>query len=104
MSKEIKNSEENSKRSEDYTERSKENLVKKTCRELGITQKELAERIGVSDSTVRHWNSNNEIPNIAQNFMSLLLENRELNNRFIKVKDFLFLIDELKGIQKMNTL
>jgi predicted transcriptional regulator len=25
-----------------------ENLVKKTCKELGITQKELAERIGVA--------------------------------------------------------
>ena len=100
MPKEVKNTEQK----EGNSKRSEENLVKKTCRELGITQKELAERIGVSDSTVRHWNSNNEIPNIAQNFMSLLLENRELNNRFTKVKDFLFLIDELKGIQKMNTL
>jgi transcriptional regulator with XRE-family HTH domain len=34
-----------------------ENLVKKTCRELGITQKELAERIGVSRQTVSDWSS-----------------------------------------------
>jgi DNA-binding XRE family transcriptional regulator len=32
-----------------------ENLVKKTCRELGITQKELAERIGVTQHTITNW-------------------------------------------------
>ncbi len=32
-----------------------ENIVKKTCRELGITQKELAEKIGVSQNTVSNW-------------------------------------------------
>jgi len=35
-----------------------ENLVKKTCRELGITQKELAEITGVSQTTVFRWNKN----------------------------------------------
>ena len=29
-----------------------ENLVKKTCRELGITQKELAKRVDVSTTTL----------------------------------------------------
>jgi DNA-binding XRE family transcriptional regulator len=33
-----------------------ENLVKKTCQELGITQKELAEKIGVNPRTVSVWN------------------------------------------------
>ena len=33
----------------------KENLVKKTCRELGINQKQLAEQIGVSNSTIFRW-------------------------------------------------
>ena len=33
----------------------KENIVKKTCRELGITQKELAEKIGVSNNTISSW-------------------------------------------------
>jgi len=32
-----------------------ENLVKRTCKELGITQKELAEKIGVSNSTIFRW-------------------------------------------------
>jgi len=34
-----------------------ENLVKKTCKELGITQKELAETVGVSQTTVFRWNT-----------------------------------------------
>jgi transcriptional regulator with XRE-family HTH domain len=42
-----------------------ENLVKKTCKELGITQKELAEKIGVSQNTVSTWKNNNKIPNLA---------------------------------------
>jgi len=50
-----------------------ENLVKKTCRELGITQKELAERIGVSKQTIYDWSSGKTpIPNWGNNFMSLL--------------------------------
>ena len=52
-----------------------ESLVKKTCKELGITQKKLAEIIGTSDSTVRHWKASEEIPNMATNFMNLLLKN-----------------------------
>ena len=38
-----------------------ENLVKKTCKELGITQKELAERIGVNKNSVSDW-ANNKTP------------------------------------------
>jgi transcriptional regulator with XRE-family HTH domain len=36
-------------------EKTEENLVKKTCRELGITQKELAEKIGVNPRTISVW-------------------------------------------------
>jgi transcriptional regulator with XRE-family HTH domain len=32
-----------------------ENLVKKTCRELGITQKKLAEESGNSISSISKW-------------------------------------------------
>ena len=43
------------------SEQSEENLVKKTCKELGMTQKELAEKIGVSRQTVSDW-ANNKTP------------------------------------------
>ena len=51
------------------------NLVKKTCKELGITQKELAERIGVSRQTIYDWSSGKTpVPNWGYNFMSLLID------------------------------
>jgi transcriptional regulator with XRE-family HTH domain len=36
-------------------EEKEENLVKKTCRELGITQKELAVYFGVTPRAVSDW-------------------------------------------------
>lgn len=33
----------------------KENIVKLTCKELSITQKELAEQMGVAENTVSQW-------------------------------------------------
>jgi transcriptional regulator with XRE-family HTH domain len=39
-------------------EKSEGNLVKKTCKELGITQKELAEMLEVSQDTVTNWSKN----------------------------------------------
>ena len=62
-----------------------ENLVKKTCRELGITQKELAEQIGVHEVTVRNWSSKGELPeNIIKHLNLLVFCRQELlfKNKF----------------------
>lgn len=32
-----------------------DNLIKKTCKELGLTQKELAERMGIAENTISQW-------------------------------------------------
>ena len=42
-----------------------DNIVKQTCEELELTQKELAEKIGASEGTVRNWSSSNELPKWA---------------------------------------
>ena len=55
-----------------------ENIVKKTCRELGITQKELAERLGTHLTTVQKWVASNELPNNVTKSIELLLENEDL--------------------------
>jgi DNA-binding transcriptional regulator YiaG len=61
-------------------EKVEENLVKKTCRELGITQKELAELTGYSVDTVSKWNRGvNQIPKSAVNHFKLLLKNKISN-------------------------
>ncbi len=59
----------------------KDNRVKKVCGELGITQKELADRIGVAEQTVRGWSSGKEIPDWALKSFEMLTElerNREV--------------------------
>ncbi len=32
-----------------------ENLIKKTCKELGLTQKELAAQMGIAENTISQW-------------------------------------------------
>lgn len=55
-----------------------DNIVKLTCKELGITQKELAERIGVSEPTMNRWASKpREIPENGINHLNLLIENKK---------------------------
>lgn len=44
---------------ENQKEIKEENMVKKTCKELGLTQKELAEKLKINDVTVRGWSSKN---------------------------------------------
>ena len=80
------------------------NLVKKTCKELGITQKELAERIGVHNVTVRNWTSKGNIPEMAKNMMILLVEKKELVNYVSKMRNFVNIFDELKGVRIPDTL
>jgi DNA-binding XRE family transcriptional regulator len=70
------------------SEQIEENLVKKTCRELGITQKELAEKIGVSESGLKTAISRNSLSNQMMKNIELLLENKKLQKELRKAKDF----------------
>jgi len=73
-----------------------ENIVKKVCKELGITQKELAEKMGVNDVTVRNWSSKGNPPDWAVKFMNLLLEYEKVKDKADKAKQLALLIEELK--------
>jgi len=59
-----------------------ENIVKRTCKELGLTQKELAERLEVPQPTLSRWASSDDIPRMAQKYLELLLETNELKENF----------------------
>lgn len=74
-----------------------ENIVKRTCKELGITQKELAERMGVNDGTPAQWSSKGDIPETAKKFMLTLVENKHLKEKLDKVTNALLTLDEIKG-------
>jgi len=57
-----------------------ENIVKRTCKELGITQKELAERLEVSPASVSDWAKGN-IPKMTELALKLMIENIELKEK-----------------------
>ncbi len=51
-----------------------ENIVKKTCRELGITQKELAERIGMKPASLNVLLSKGSISKQVEKALEMQLE------------------------------
>jgi predicted transcriptional regulator len=55
-------------------QKKEENLVKKTCRELGITQKELAKITGFSEDSISKWNKGSKLPKSAENFFYTLIK------------------------------
>lgn len=65
--------------------RSKENIVKRACKELGITQKELAEKLGVSKPSVERW-AQSEVPEQSQKQIETLLENIQLKQELEELK------------------
>lgn len=66
---------------------SEENIVKKVCKELGITQKELAERIGMSADSLNVAVSNNKISKQTEASIKILLENKALKQELLKYEN-----------------
>lgn len=54
-----------------------ENIVKKVCKELNITQKELAEMLDVPQGTVNRWASSNDIPKMAYLALTQMIKLKE---------------------------
>jgi DNA-binding XRE family transcriptional regulator len=63
-------------------ENKEENLVKKTCRELGITQKELAEKIGVNPKTISNWQTKK-----MEKYAEVLLNALVNENKYFKAME-----------------
>jgi len=51
-----------------------ENIVKKVCKELGLTYRELGERIGYSEGSIRNMASKTEISEPVKKAIELLYE------------------------------
>ena len=51
-----------------------ENLVKKTCKELGINQKQLAEMMGYSPQIISKWSRGGKISKNAEMLFSATIE------------------------------
>jgi transcriptional regulator with XRE-family HTH domain len=53
-------------------------IVKQTAKELGITQKELAERMGVTEDTISNWSRGKiETPKWALEMFKLLIKEKK---------------------------
>jgi transcriptional regulator with XRE-family HTH domain len=56
------------------------NIVKQTCKKLGITQKQLAERIGAGENTVSGWARDiSPIPPTIIKLLELLIVEQKYN-------------------------
>lgn len=64
-----------------------ENIVKRVCKELGVTQAELARQLDVSPATISDWAKGN-IPKMAEMALMLMLENKEIKQHLENVKNF----------------
>ncbi len=76
----------------------KENIVKKTCKELGVTQKELAEIMGVNAGTPAQWSSKGDIPNMAKKFMIVLIEDKKYKEQLISIEKSFKILNNIKGL------
>ncbi|MDL0088500.1 XRE family transcriptional regulator [Campylobacter gastrosuis] len=72
-----------------------ENIVKKACRELNITQKELAEIIKVNPGTPAQWVTKGEVPATYEFLLNLMLENKALKEKITKLTAFKELLNEI---------
>jgi hypothetical protein len=63
----------------------KQNIVKRVCKELNITQRELAERMDIPESTVARWKGG-DLPRLAELYLNALLENIELKSKLEAIK------------------
>ena len=64
-----------------------ENIVKRVCKELGITQRELAERIGMSADSLNVAVSNNKISKMTEAAVNLVLEVESLKKELSKYEN-----------------
>lgn len=71
-----------------YTKEPKENLIKKTCKELGLTYRELGERIGYSESGIKTAISTNKISEPMQKSLEMLSKINLLEKEIQNQNDF----------------
>ena len=67
-------------------EQNNENIVKRVCKELGITQRELAERIGMSADSLRTLSAKGQISTQTEAAINLVLENENLKKELENYK------------------
>jgi len=71
------------------------NIVKKVCKDLNLTYKQLGEAIGVSESSLRSAASTGKISNQVKKAIELYLENLQLKQELEKYNQLKKLFKEI---------
>lgn len=74
----------------------KDNLIKKTCKELGLTYKQLGEKIGYSESTLNRNAHTGEISKPLTFAINLYLENLKLKEELEDFRTLKIIFNKLK--------
>ncbi len=75
------------------SKKKKENVVKKVCKELGITQKNLANILEVPEGTVSSWAVKNEIPRLGKKAIEFYIEKQRNQQIVDSYKSFVTLLN-----------
>lgn len=78
-----------------------ENIIKKVCKELNLTYKQLGELIGYSESAVKNAGSG-EASEPMKKAIELYLENLELKDKLKVLDDLSNILKELTKWQEMT--
>ena len=74
------------------TKKTKSNVVKELCKELNITQKNLAELLEVPEGTVSSWAVKNEIPRLGKKAIEFYVQSRKNQEIVDSYKSFINLL------------
>ena len=69
-------------------EEKRENLIKETCKKLGLTYKELGEKIGYSEANLKNSVSKNQISKQLEISINLYLQIIKLQKEIESTKSF----------------
>ncbi|MFT7859624.1 MAG: DUF6166 domain-containing protein [Sulfurimonas sp.] len=76
-------------------QKQKTNVVKNVCKELGITQKQLAEILEVPEGTVSSWAVKDEIPRLGKKAIEFYIANQKNQKIVDSYKNFIELLQEV---------
>ncbi len=76
------------------SKKSKTNIVKEICKELNITQKNLAEILEVPEGTVSSWAVKNEIPRLGKKAIEFYMQNTKNQKIVDSYRSFIELLND----------
>ena len=76
------------------SKKSKTNIVKEICKELNITQKNLAEILEVPEGTVSSWAVKNEIPRLGKKAIEFYMQNTKNQKIVDSYRSFIELMND----------